>query len=136
MRASRNNPRSAPSSRIVALSLAEEFLASGESDAAYREEILDTALMVGSWLAEKGRPGRWDTIEIEALTESIGFSNNHDRDGFLLALSGLIGYAGIVGQLSAPRTRGYFREIVALAAAPLLADFLGGAEEFFVEPLN
>lgn len=136
MRAPRNNPRSAPSSRIVALSLAEEFLSNGESDESYRQEILDTALMVGSWLAEKGRSGRWDTIEVEALTDSIGFTNNHDRDGFLLALSGLIGYAGLVGYLSAHRTRAYFREIIELAAAPLVGEFLGGAEHFFLEQLN
>jgi hypothetical protein len=136
MPAHRKDPRAISSSRIVALALAEEFLASGESDAAYRDEILDAALMVGSWLAERGKPGRWDTIEIGALTESIGFSNNHDRDGFLLALSGLLGYAGLVGHLSPQQTRAYFRDIVALAAAPQVADFLDGADQFFEESLN
>jgi len=132
----RKAPHNVVSSRIVALALAEEFLGTGDSDAAYRSEIRDTALIVGNWLAEQGKAGRWDTIEIAVLIESVDFVSSHDRDGFLLALSGLLGYAGLVGHLSAARTRAYFRDICALAAAPQVADFLDGAQHFFEEPLN
>ena len=59
--------------RIVAVSLAEELADSVKADLEERQELVDAALCVGQWLADRGLSGRWDRIEPAEVLRSLDF---------------------------------------------------------------
>jgi hypothetical protein len=95
--------------------LAEETAAAVSAGEEERSELVSAALVVGQWLAEHGRPGRWDTIDARAVLEALALPDDVERDRFLFALLGLLGHARLQGFLSRTRARAYFCEIEALA---------------------
>jgi hypothetical protein len=108
---------------LVALALAEEVASALATDDTGREEFVQAALAVGQWLADEGRPGRWDTVDAAAVLRALAFSHHAEADGFLLALAGLIGYAGLNGHLRASIARRNLEQIAGLAQDQAVAGF-------------
>jgi hypothetical protein len=109
--------------RLVAMTLAEEMAAAVGAGEEGREELVGVALAVGQWLAEEGRPGRWDTLVPAALLRALGLPPGHDANGFLLSLAGLVGHAAVQGDLEEAAAGRILREIAGLADSPPVTAF-------------
>jgi hypothetical protein len=109
--------------RLVAINVAHEMAAAVGAGEAERDELVGVALAVGQWLAEAGRPGRWDTVEPAELLEAMAFPAGNQANGFLLTLAGLVGHAALRGDLEVQPTRRILREIEGLAGSPPVAAF-------------
>jgi len=86
--------------RIVAVSLAEELADAVKADREERQELVDAALCVGQWLADRGLSGRWDRIEPADVLRSLDFLPAPERERFLFSLVSLLGHAAFGGKLA------------------------------------
>jgi hypothetical protein len=111
--------------RLVAMSLARDMAAAVGAGEDEREELVGVALAVGQWLAEEGRPGRWDTIVPAEVLRTMGLPSRREDDGFLLSLAGLVGHAALQGDIDEAAARRILLEIQTLADSPPVAAFAG-----------
>jgi hypothetical protein len=109
--------------RLVAMTLAQEMAATLEAGEEEREELVAVAMAVGQWLAEEGRPGRWDTLVVAELLRAMALPTRQETDGFLLSLAGLLGHAALQGDLDEAAARRILREIEGLADSRPVAAF-------------
>ena len=109
-------------STIVALSLAEAVAASVEAGEKERRDLVVAATCVGEWLAEQGRPGRWDTLDAEAVMQQMGFARQEEVDAFLLSLVALAGHAAFSDQLPCAHARRILLQIRDLSSNRLVSD--------------
>jgi hypothetical protein len=112
-------------STIVAQALAEAVAASVEAGEKERHDLLLAAARVGGWLAEQGRPGRWDTLDAEAVMHQMSFARQHEADAFLLSLVALIGHAAFNEQLPFPDARRVLLQIRDLSSSRIVSDLAG-----------
>jgi hypothetical protein len=85
--------------RIVAVALAEELADAVKAEIDERQELVDAALCVGQWLADRGLSGRWDRVEPAEVLRSIDFLPTPERERFLFSLVSLLGHAAFGGKL-------------------------------------
>jgi len=107
------------------MTLAREMAAAVEAGDEEREELEGVALAVGQWLAEEGRPGRWDTLVPAEVLRAMGLPPGDQVNGFLLSLAGLVGHAALQGDLDEGAGRRILLEIQGLADSPPVAAFAG-----------
>ncbi|HXU84094.1 MAG TPA: hypothetical protein VN914_22020 [Polyangia bacterium] len=119
MRTKRKNE----SRRLVAMTLAKEMAAAVGAGEEERDELIGVALAVGQWLAEEGRPGRWDTVAPAEVLRAMALPAGNEASGFLLSLAGLLGHAALQGDVEAVAARRILREIAGLAESPPVAAF-------------
>jgi hypothetical protein len=105
------------------MTLAAEAAAALGVDAQEREELIGTALCVGQWLAQEGRPGQWDAVDAGSVLRAMAFSDAHQSSTFLFALATLFGHAGLQERVPAPAARRVLRQIGTLAEHPTVAAF-------------
>ena len=109
--------------RIVAVSLAEELADAVKADREERQELVDAALCVGQWLADRGLSGRWDRIEPADVLRSLDFLPAPERERFLFSLVSLLGHAAFGGKLEMPKP--IFPRIEPEKQQELIASWLG-----------
>jgi hypothetical protein len=109
--------------RLVAMNLARDLADAVGSRDEEREELVGVAMAVGQWLAEEGRPGRWDTIAPAEVLRVMALPAGNETSGFLLALAGLVGHAALTENLAEGAARRILLEIGGLADSPLVAAF-------------
>jgi len=85
--------------RIVAMTLADELAGAVDADATQRQDLVDAALSVGQWLADRGYPGRWDKVKPAAILRCLDFLPNSERERFLFSFVGLLGHGALTGQI-------------------------------------
>ena len=85
--------------RIVAMTLADELAGAVDADATQRQDLVDAALSVGQWLADRGYPGRWDKVKPAAILRCLDFLPNDQRERFLFSFIGLLGHGALTGQI-------------------------------------
>lgn len=107
----------------MALTLAHEMADAVDADDQDRAELSSVALAVGQWLADQGRPGRWDTVDPAAVLEAMGLPDEVQRGQFLLGLVGLLGYAGISGHLPPGAAHARVSQIASLANDAIVRRF-------------
>lgn len=112
-----------PPPPIVALSLAHQMAEAVGAVGGDREDLVLAALRVGEWLAQVGRPGRWDTLEVAHVVNTLPLDARVERGRFLLSLAGLIGFAGLEGHVAPVHARRCLAEIEFLADDHVVADF-------------
>jgi hypothetical protein len=112
---------------VVALTLAQEMAAAVRADAAERDTLVDAALCVGQWLADEGRPGRWDTVDVGAVLEQRSCTSERETTAFLVALGGLIGHAGFCGYVPVETARRNLLDIGGLSRSPIVRGFVDKA---------
>jgi hypothetical protein len=105
------------------MALAEGLAASVGAAEEDRQDMIAAALLVGRWLADQGRPGRWDTVDPAAVLAFAGFTNAHDRERFLFALAGLVGHAGCNGQLPPATAQACLERVAELAGNEVTSRF-------------
>jgi hypothetical protein len=109
--------------RIVALSLAHEMAAAVGAKGDDLQDLVFAALTTGEWLAEVGRPGCWETLEVDQVLRLLPADNPFERGNFLLALTGLLGYAGIEGHLAPAHACKSLEQIAKLAEDAIIQNF-------------
>jgi hypothetical protein len=109
--------------RIVALSLAHEMAAAVGAKGDDLQDLVFAALTTGEWLAEVGRPGCWETLEVEKVLRLLPADDAFERGNFLLALTGLLGYAGIEGHLAPAHACKSLEQIEALTDDAIIRNF-------------
>ena len=120
--------------RLVAMNLANEMAATVEADEEHREELVGVAVVVGQWLAEEGRPGRWDTVAPAELLRVLAVPNRTEADAFLHTLAGLVAHAALHEQIEVDAARRILGEIAGLAESPPVAGFAARMAEQLQEP--
>jgi hypothetical protein len=124
LRAARSAPlvtAEPPFTPLVAMTLATDAADFMEADEEHHNDLVGTALAVGEWLADVGRPGRWDTLEVAALIDLLPDSNGA-RDRFLFTLIGLLGFAALDERLPEPSVERSLREVACLTDDPIIAN--------------
>lgn len=121
--------------RITALELARAFLGD-DPDPERRQDITDAAICAGTWLADEGRPGRWDTLDIASVVERSSPPSDFHRDGLLLNLTALLGFAGMNGLIPGEKVLAYLQDILKLTSRPVIRDFVARARAEFTRPAN
>src|SRR5205814_1928089 len=116
-------PRAAVRALIEAVALAEDMAEAVQADPREREALVQTALAAGEWLADQGRPGRWETLDPAALLEAMAFGDPHQASGFLLSLGGLVGHAAFGGELEWEPARQLMLQIRDLTSSPAVTSF-------------
>jgi hypothetical protein len=118
------SPRArSPGPHIAAMTLATEAAEALSVDEDERRELIGTALCVGQWLAEIGRPGEWEAVEVAAVLEAMAFTDSFACSTFLFALTTLFGYAALQEQVRLPAARRVLREIRRLTDNRAVAQF-------------
>jgi hypothetical protein len=115
------SPVAAPP-RLTASTLAREAAAALGADPQQQEEMLSAALAVGQWLADQGRPGRWDTVDPAAVLDLMSFPRPEEGEPFLLALVGLFGHAAFTGQVAPEAGRRVLARIGELSRNRVISD--------------
>ena len=111
------------SPRIVALSLAHEMAGVVGAQGDDLQDLVFAALTTGEWLAMKGRPGCWDTLDVAQVLQLLPPDDHFERGKFLISLAGLIGYAGIEGHLSPAQACRSLDQIEAIADDGIIANY-------------
>ena len=111
----------------MALNLAEEAAVAFGATGQERQDLISAALCVGEWLAEQGRPGRWDTVDPAAVLELMSFATDDEGNAFLLSLVGLLGHAAFHEQLPIAATREILLQIQGLTKNPAVSTFAAQA---------
>jgi hypothetical protein len=124
VRARKNAPVSPPpGDRIVALNLAHEMAAAVGAQGDDLQDLVFAALTAGEWLAMVGRPGCWDTLEVDQVLRLLPEDNRFERGNFLIALTGLVGYAGLEGHLAPAAACKTLQQIEAVAEDTIIENF-------------
>lgn len=109
--------------RIVALSLAEELADAVNAGPEERQELLDAALCVGQWLADRGLSGRWDRVDPGEVLRRLDFLPTSERERFLFSLVSLLGHAAFGGQLDPAAAKASIDKVAALTAEEVVRVF-------------
>lgn len=109
--------------RIVAVSLAEELADAVSAGAEERQELLDAALCVGQWLADRGLSGRWDRIEPVEVLRCLDFLPVAERERFLFSLVSLLGHAAFGGKLDPAAAKTSIDKVAALTREEVIRVF-------------
>jgi len=109
--------------RIVAVSLAEELADAVKAGLEERQELVDAALCVGQWLADRGLSGRWDRIEPAEVLRSIDFLPVPERERFLFSLVSLLGHAAFGGKLDLAVAKASIDKVAALTHEEVIRVF-------------
>jgi hypothetical protein len=109
--------------RIVAVSLAEELADAVKADLEERQELVDAALCVGQWLADRGLSGRWDRIEPAEVLRSLDFLPAPERERFLFSLVSLLGHAAFGGKLDLAVAKASIDKVAALTHEEVIRVF-------------
>jgi hypothetical protein len=110
---------------IVAHALASELAAVVEAGDREREDLMTAALGAGAWLAAQGRPGCWESLDVEAVLPAMDFAAQHQVDAFLLSLVGLVGHAAFSDQLARGDACRILAQIRDLASNRVVSDLAG-----------
>lgn len=108
---------------LVAARLAYELADAVHAPEEDRQDMLHTAFFVGQSLADQGRPGRWDTIDPEAVLAAAAFEDHLERARFLFALTGLVGHAATTDQIPPDAARTCLERLADLADDAVIARF-------------
>jgi hypothetical protein len=109
--------------RIVAMTLAKEFADAVKAEPGERQELVDAALSVGQWLADRGLPGRWDRVKPAEVLRALDFPPAHERERFLFSLVGLLGHAAFNGHLQPSAAKRSIDEVAALTQEDVIRTF-------------
>lgn len=109
--------------RIVAMTLAEDFADAVKAQPGERQGLIDAALSVGQWLADRGLAGRWDRVKPAEVLRALDFLPAHEREGFLLSLVGLLGHAAFQGQVQPSAAKRSIDEVAALTQEDAIRTF-------------
>jgi hypothetical protein len=109
--------------RIVAMSLAKELADAVKADSQERQELVDAALSVGQWLADRGVPGRWDRVKPAEVLRALDFLPAHEQERFLFSLVGLLGHAAFNGQLHPSAAKRSIDDIATLTHEDVIRTF-------------
>ena len=109
--------------RIVAVSLAEELADAVKADLEERQELVDAALCVGQWLADRGLSGRWDRIEPAEVLRALDFLPAPERERFLFSLASLLGHAAFGGKLDLAAAKASIDKVAALTHEEVIRVF-------------
>ncbi|MGA7744802.1 MAG: hypothetical protein ABSF35_06705 [Polyangia bacterium] len=109
--------------RIVAVTLADELAGAVSADATQRQDLVDAALSIGQWLADRGYPGRWDKAEPAAILRCLDFLPNDERERFLFSFVGLLGHGALTGQIPALPAKQSIDEISNLTSTDTVRAF-------------
>jgi hypothetical protein len=112
---------------VVAKTLADELANEVRADAAHHQELVSVAMDVAQWLADQGRPGRWDTVDAAAVLAVTVPLDEEGRNGYLLSLTGLLGFAALWGHIPIAAGRRTLVQIQGLATMPVVIDYVGQA---------
>jgi hypothetical protein len=97
--------------RIVAMTLAKELASAVSAQPEEREQLIDSALSVGQWLADQGHPGRWDKVKPAAILRCLDFLPRTEQERFLFSFVGLLGHGALSGQIPHQSARRSLEEI-------------------------
>lgn len=117
------HPAAASGPRLVAMTLAQELAAAVKADAQEYQDLIDAALSVGQWLADRGLPGRWDRIRPAEVLDCLDFLSPPERERFLFSLAGLVGHAALLAQIPAAAAVRTLDETAALAKVEIVRVF-------------
>jgi hypothetical protein len=117
------HPPAACYPRIVAMTLAQELAAAVKADAQEYQDLVDAALSVGQWLADRGLPGRWDRIRPAEILGCLDFLSPPERERFLFSLAGLVGHAALLCRIPAAAAVRALDETAALAKVEVVRVF-------------
>jgi hypothetical protein len=109
--------------RIVAMSLAEEFADAVKAAPEERQELVDAALSVGQWLADRGLSGRWDRVKPAEVLRCLDFLPLSERERFLFSLIGLLGHAAFNGLLAPGAAQRTIDEVATLTKQDVIRTF-------------
>ncbi|HEX7506252.1 MAG TPA: hypothetical protein VF550_05730 [Polyangia bacterium] len=109
--------------RIVAMTLAKEFADAVKAEPGERQELVDAALSVGQWLADRGLSGRWDRVKPAEVLRALDFLPAPERERFLFSLVGLLGHAAFNGQLQPSAAKRSIDEVAALTQKDVIRTF-------------
>jgi hypothetical protein len=102
------------------MNLALDTAAALGAEGPERDEMVSVAMCVGQWLADEGRPGRWDTVDPRAVLEAMSPPSPAEADGILLAMVGLVGQAAFLEQIPRSDACRMLTEIGGLSGNPIL----------------
>lgn len=108
---------------IVSLSLAEEMAAAVDADVDHRDSLVAAALAVGEWLTQRGHPGCWDLVDAGGVLQMLALTDPRESDGFLVTLTGLIGFAAFQEQLPVGDARRILHQIEGLTENAAVRNF-------------
>ena len=109
--------------RIVAMTLAKDFADAFKAEPGERQDLVDAALSVGQWLADRGLPGRWDRVKPAEVLRALDFLPAHERERFLFSLVGLLGHAAFNGQLQPSAAKRSIDEVAHLTQEDVIRTF-------------
>ena len=109
--------------RIVAMTLAKEFADAVKAEPGERQELVDAALSVGQWLADRGLSGRWDRVKPAEVLRALDFLPAPERERFLFSLVGLLGHAAFNGQLQPSAAKRSIDEVATLTQEDIIRTF-------------
>jgi hypothetical protein len=105
------------------MNLAQELATAVKADAQEYQDLVDAALSVGQWLADRGLPGRWDRIRPAEVLGCLDFLSPPERERFLFSLAGLVGHAALLARIPAAAAVRTLDETAALAKVEVVRVF-------------
>ena len=97
--------------KLIALDVAETFLAEFPHSLAETPLVIETAMMVGQHLADLGKPGEWMHLDVERFYKQIGHLDENELIPMSLTLIGIYGWLGSIGILPTRRCKSVLQEI-------------------------
>ena len=101
--------------RVVAMSLAADLSAAVKAGPREHQDLVDAALYVGQWLADRGLPGRWDRVRPTEVLRCLDFLPLPERERFLFSLVGLLGHGALMARIPLAAARQSIDEAGALS---------------------
>lgn len=108
---------------VIAMDLAQDLVATVSASGDERDNIIQTAMVIGSWLAEKGRPGEWNALDPGDILKVAAIQDPTARSAFLFAFASLVGHGAHNNQISAAAATTCLDKIAQLAEHPAIATF-------------
>ena len=101
--------------KLIALDVAENFLAEFPHSPAETPLVIEAAMMVGQHLADIGKAGEWMHIQVERLFQQLSRLDENELIPISLTLIGIYGWLGSIGILPNQRCKSVLREIASAA---------------------
>ncbi len=112
-----------PPGRIIAMSLAQDLAQTVSAQPHEREFMIQTAILIGTWLLDEGRPGDWNSINPKAVVNLVPFQDATERSAFLFTFASLVGHAAHGNQIDAVAATTCLEQIAQLADHPAISTF-------------